>query len=169
MGLFSIISKIADVISDDINTPESFKVGQQFEDYVHKYLFPNTYYDVIEMTHGFQTNRKNYVEASLNPDFKFRDKYTKKEFWVEAKFRTRMYKNKLIWCNEKQLARYQLLNKQIPVFLILGDGGKAAFPDGVSLIPLSKAKYTGLFPSFVDQYAIELEKPVTSKELWNRY
>jgi hypothetical protein len=168
MRLFSTLNKIADVISDAINTPESFKMGQEFEDYVEKYLFPKSHYDVLEKTHNYQTNSRNYVEASLNPDFKFRDRYTKKEFYVEAKFRTSIYNNKLVWCNEKQLERYQIINQRLPVFLIIGYGGKADWPEYLSLIPLSKAKYTGLFPSFVDQFEIEHEKAVSSKILWGR-
>ncbi len=168
MGILSLVSKIVTVISDEINTPESFKRGQQFEDYVEKYLFPPNYYDLTEKTHNYQTNSKHYVEASLNPDFKFRDRLTKKEFYIEAKFRTNFYKDKLVWCNEKQLARYKYINQNTPVFLLLGDGGKPNWPEYISLIPISKAKYTGLFASFVDQFEIEHEKQVTSKVLWSR-
>jgi hypothetical protein len=167
MRILSIIGKIADIISDEIHTPESFKRGQDFEKYVEDYLFLKSNFDLLEKTHNYQTNSKNFVEASLKPDFKYRDRFTKKEFYVEAKFRTSDYKNKFIWCNDKQLARYQAINKQTPVFLILGDGGKASWPDNLSLIPLSKAKYTGLFPSYVDKFQIDLEKSVTSKILWS--
>jgi len=166
MGFLSIIEKIADVIYEDIHTPESFKMGQKFEDYVQQYLFPNNYYDILEKTHSYQANSKAYIEASLNPDFKFRDRYTKREFYVEAKFRTGMYKDKLVWCNETQLTRYHEINRKTPVFLILGDGGKPDWPEYLSLIPMSKAKYTGLFPSYVDRFEIEPEKTVTSKLLW---
>lgn len=168
MRLLSIIGKIADVISDGINTPESFLRGEDFEKYVEDYLFLKSHYELLEKTHNYQTNSKNYVEASLKPDFKYRDRVTKKEFYVEAKFRTSDYKNKFVWCNEAQLSRYQAINKQNPVFLILGDGGKADWPDNLSLIPISKAKYTGLFPSFVDQFAIVPGLAVSSKVLWNR-
>lgn len=168
MRLFSLITETVDFIADRINTPESFKVGQDFEKYVEEYLFPKKYYDMIERTHDYHTNSKNYVEASLNPDFKFRDRTTKKLFYVEAKFRTNLYKNKLVWCTDKQLLRYQDINRNTTVFLILGDGGKASLPDCLSLIPISKAKYTGLFPSFVDQFAIVPDLAVSSKVLWNR-
>jgi hypothetical protein len=168
MGLFSLINKIAEVISDEINTPQSFKDGQRFEDYVEEYLFISKYYDLLEKTHNYQTNSKHYVESSLNPDFMFRDRYTNREFYVEAKFRAHLYNNKLVWCNNEQMQRYQNINKFIPVFLILGDGGKPNWPDYLSLIPLSKAKYTGLFPWFVDQFEIEPERAITSKVLWNR-
>lgn len=39
-------------------------------------------------THNDQTNSKNYVESLLNADFKFRDRYTNREFYVEAKLRS---------------------------------------------------------------------------------
>ncbi|GAC1562726.1 MAG: hypothetical protein NVS3B13_36080 [Mucilaginibacter sp.] len=91
MGIISLINKIAGAISDEIYTPKSFKDGQAFEDYVEEYLFPNNYYNLVEKTHNYQTNSRNYVESSLNPDFKFRDRYTGREFYVEAKFRANLY------------------------------------------------------------------------------
>ena len=167
MSFLSIIRTGLNAMIEEANTPESLKRGLQFEDYVQEYLFPKSYYDVLEKTHNYQTNSKSYVEASLNPDFKLRDRFNKKEFYLEAKFRSGFYDGKLVWCNDKQLQRYQAINKRTPVFLILGDGGKADWPDHLSLIPLSKAKYTGLFPSFVDHFQIEPERPVSSKMLWS--
>lgn len=163
-----MLGKIGDTIVDHITTPESFKMGEEFEKYVEEYLFPKTYYDLVERTHDYRTNSKNYVETSLNPDFKFRDKRTKKEFYVEAKFRTNLYNGKLVWCNDKQLGRYQQVNQHTPVFVILGDGGKPDWPECLSLIPISKAKYTGLFPSYIAQFEIEPEKPISSYILWSK-
>ncbi|TWJ02204.1 hypothetical protein JN11_01175 [Mucilaginibacter frigoritolerans] len=42
MGLLTMFGKIANVISEEITTPKSFKIGQQFEDYIKEYLFPLT-------------------------------------------------------------------------------------------------------------------------------
>ena len=168
MGLLTLINKIAGVVADEITTPQAAKDGQAFEDYVRKYLFVKQYYDLLEMTHDYHTNHKDYVESSLKPDFMFRDKYTEREFYIEVKYRANLYNGKLVWCNDEQLNRYQYINKYVPVYLILGDGGKPHWPDSLSQIPLSKAKYTGLFPWFADKFAIEPERPVTSYALWNR-
>lgn len=165
MGLLSILSKGLKAMIDEATTPESFKLGQKFEDYVRKYLFVSDYYDLLERTHDYNTN-KDYVESSLKPDFTFRDKLTKKEFYVEAKFRTGLYKDKIMWCNEKQLVRYLAYNKEKPVFLILGFGGDPDYPEFLSLIPLLQAKYTGLFPSHAEKFEIEVDKAVASKILW---
>jgi hypothetical protein len=168
MGLLSILGKGIQAMIDEATTPESFKIGQKFEDYVRELLFIERYYDILERTHDYNTNSKDYVESSLKPDFKFRDKWTKREFFVEAKFRTGLYNNKILWCNEKQLVRYQEYNKQHPVFLILGMGDDPKYPEFLSLIPLSVAKYTGLFTSVAEKYEIELDKPVTSKMVWGK-
>ena len=78
MGIIAILNKCIEVIITDINTPESFKIGKAFEDYVRKRLFIDRYYDLIEKTHTYQENRKDFVYYSLNPDYKFRDKWDKR-------------------------------------------------------------------------------------------
>lgn len=167
MGLFSILGKGIQAMIDEATTPESFKIGEKFENYVREYLFVENYYDVLERTHDYKTN-KDYVHSSLKPDFKFRDKWSKKEFYVEAKFRTGLYNNKIVWCNDNQLKRYLEYNKEKPVFLILGMGDKPDSPEFLSLIPLTQAKYTGLFPSHAEKFEINIDKPVSSKLLWER-
>jgi len=167
MGLLSILSKGIQAMIDEATTPESFKIGQKFEDYVREHLFVSNYYDLLERTHDYITN-KDYVGSSLKPDFTFRDRLTKKEFFVEAKFRTGLYNNKIMWCKEKQLTRYLEYNKERPVFLLLGMGEKPEYPEFLALIPLAQARYTGLFPSHAEKFEIELKKAVSSKVLWRK-
>lgn len=167
MGLISILSKGVQAMIDEATTPQSFKMGEHFENYVREFLFVDKYYDILERTHNYKTN-KDYVQSSLKPDFKFRDKWARKEFYVEAKFRTGLYNNKITWCNDKQLVRYQDYNKEKPVFLILGMGDNPKYPEFLSLIPLTQAKYTGLFPSHAEKFEIQAEKPISSKTLWTR-
>lgn len=167
MGILSILGKGLQAMIDEATTPESFKMGEKFENYVRQTLFVDSYYDILERTHDYKTN-KDYVESSLKPDFTFRDKWTKKEFYVEAKFRTGVYNNKIVWCNDKQLKRYLEYNRKQPVFLILGMGDKPDYPEFLSLIPLTQAQYTGLFPSHAEKFEIALDKPISSKTLWGR-
>ena len=167
MGLLSIISKGIKAMIDEANTPESFKTGEKFEEYVRKFLFTDKHYNILERTHSFQTN-KDYVQSSMKPDFKFFDKLNKKEFYVEAKFRTGLYKDKIQWCNPQQLERYVEYSKTCPVFVIIGMGEKPDYPEYLTLIPLSQAKYTGLFPSHADKFSIPIDSPVHPKSLWQR-
>jgi hypothetical protein len=65
MGIFSIISKGIRAMIDEANTPESFKIGQKFENYVREYLFVDKYYKLLERTHDYKMNSKDYVNSSL--------------------------------------------------------------------------------------------------------
>jgi hypothetical protein len=168
MGLLSILTKGLNAMIDEALTPESFKMGEKFENYVRQFLFVNNYYDLLERSHNYTTNSKDYVQSSLKPDFKFCDKWTKKEFYVESKFRTSDYKGKIVWCNDNQLIRYKEYNKERPVFLMLGMGGDPKYPEFLSLIPLAEAKYTGLFTSLVEKFEIKIDEPIKSKILWGR-
>jgi hypothetical protein len=165
MSFLSVLRTGINAMIDDANTPESFKLGERFENYVRNVLFIESNYVLVERTHNYAANHKDYVESSLKPDFTFRDRKTNKEFYVEAKVRSNTLNDKIVWCNQKQLDRYNEFNKQKPVFLILDFGETSEF---LSLIPLSKAKYTGLFPSYAKQFKIEYDKPISSKTLWNR-
>lgn len=122
MGLLSILGKGIQAMVDEAMTPESFKVGQKFEDYVRDFIFIDRYYDLLERTHDYNRNSKDYVESSLKPDFKFRDRRNKREFYVEAKFRTGLHKGKIVWCNEKQLQRYNAYNLEVSCLHYLGNG-----------------------------------------------
>lgn len=89
-------------------------------------------------------------------------------FYLEAKFRTGIQNGKIIWCNDNQMQRYRQYNKEKPVFLILGLGEDPTYPEFLALIPLIHAKYTGLFPNYAEQFEIKVDKPVSSKILWDR-
>lgn len=168
MGLLSILGNGIKAMLNEAMTPESFKEGQNFENYVREYIFPEHYYDLVERTHDYYSNSRDYVESSLKPDFTFRDRLTKREFYVEAKFRTKMYDGKIIWCNDKQLQRYRQYHKEKPVFIILGMGQDAKNPDSLYLMLLDEAKYKGLFQNYAEQFEIKLDRPVTSRTLWNQ-
>ncbi|WP_428330555.1 hypothetical protein [Mucilaginibacter sp.] len=168
MSFFSILKAGITAMIDDAQKPESHKIGDAFEKYVREFLFIQDYYTLLEKTHDYQTNKGDYVQSSLKPDYTFQDHYTNGVFFVEAKFRTDLYIDKYVWCNQNQLARYNECNKHYPVFIILGFGDDPSSPDALALLPLSKAKYTGLYPSYLERFKIELDRPITSKILWNR-
>ncbi len=149
--------------------PQSFVKGEAFEKYVRDILFPQSDYILVHKTHDYNSNNGDYVESSLKPDFKFRDKRNGKEFYVEVKWRMGVYngQNKIEWCNEKQLKRYKAIDKkESKVFIILGFGDKPAAPKEIILFPMGGCNYTGLYDSFLDRYSFYTGKPVFSDYLW---
>lgn len=143
------------------NSPEM--KGQRFEDFIESRFSPK-YFNIVEKTHSFKENSDRYIESSLNPDFTFRYMPTGETFAVECKYRSELYKGKLSWCNENQLKRYNdfQTNRQIPVFIAVGLGGKQLNPDRLFCIPLSEAKYPNLFPSVFERF----EKKPDSYFFW---
>jgi len=56
--------------------------GGRFESFVSKEIFIDRLFDLVEITRDFKSNSERFEERSMNPDFLFRDKRTKEEFWV---------------------------------------------------------------------------------------
>lgn len=166
MNLLKKATKIVKAAVDVAITPESFDKGQEFEEYVHKYLFPKGKFDLLHHSHEFSKNKDRYVESSLYPDFKFRSKETSKIFWIEVKFRSSVYNQEVEWCKDYQLKRYAEINREMPVFVVLGVGGIPMSPEHIYIVPVKHAKYTRLFVSFLRKYEFSLKMSVNPHKLW---
>ena len=127
--------------------------GSRFESFVSEEIFTDKLFALVEMTRDFDSNSKRFEERSLNPDFLFRDKRTKEEFWIEAKYRTGLFKNEkgqLVCeiCKPWQLDRYKEVERSTgkKVYICLGLGDDPRRPETVHLIPITDA-YPRLFHS----------------------
>lgn len=112
----NFLQNLKDYVS---GSSRSFRVGSQWEEDVKTIVFPPNRYDLLHETPNYKQNKTRFIESSLNPDFKFRDRKTKKEFWVECKFRSSIVSGKVEWSNPKQLERYKTLSRKEDVFLCL--------------------------------------------------
>lgn len=168
MNVFKALAKGFKAISEEMQKPESFSKGEEFEDYLRKYTFPKDRYDLIHKTHTYQTNKEDFSESSLYPDYKFRCKETSKEFYVEAKFREgKYYQNKIEWCKPFQLKRYKEIDKtEAPVFLALGIGDSPNKLGEIFIIPLAKIEFNAFYDSFLGKYSFYVGKPIFAKHLW---
>ena len=127
--------------------------GSRFEKFVSEKIFKDILFDLVEMTRDFYSNSERFEERSMNPDFLFRDKRTKEEFWIEAKYRSGLFRNEkgqLVCeiCKSGQLNRYKEVEKSTgkKVYICLGIGDDPLFPKTVHLIPVENA-YPQLFQS----------------------
>lgn len=127
--------------------------GGRFEKFVSEEIFIDKLFDLVEMTRDFDSNSERFEERSMNPDFCFRDKRTREEFWIEAKYRNGLFKNKkgqfvCEICKPWQLNRYKEVEKSTgkKVYICLGIGDDPRSPETVHLISVSNA-YPQLFQS----------------------
>lgn len=101
----------------------------------------------------------------MGPDLTMRYLPKDKLFYVECKFRSTLYKDKLKWSNSQQLRRYQDFAREngLPFFVVIGLGGNPSYPERMFCIPLEEAKYSGLFPSIFEG----LERDPDKNFFWN--
>lgn len=70
-----------------LSKPESYEIGELFEEIVREIYFPNDVYKLINKTHNYEQNKRDFVENSLNPDYEFSIIDTNFRFYVECKYR----------------------------------------------------------------------------------
>lgn len=167
MGIFDSIKKAARTFVEDLNTPESFKKGQKFEDFTREVIFSIDRYKLIKKTHDYKQNNSDYVQDSLEPDFKFECMDTQKQFYVESKFRTWFYQDKIEFCKIGQFKRLQEINKKEPVFILIGLDGEPEDPEYVWLVPMNDIKSISLTEEFLENYDIAHNVSIAPKKLWS--
>jgi hypothetical protein len=150
----SLISRVVKAAWDEVVKPESFVKGDEFEDYVRRFLFPADEYTLLQRTHDYQVNKKDFVESSKEPDFKFRSIKTGREFYIEAKYRSDYFDGGVEWCKPFQLRRYQDIDRDTPVYIVIGIGQAPGDPEKIFLLPLKEIKNPGLFRSFLKCFEI---------------
>ena len=163
------MSRVFKAASQEYKKPQSHAIGDAFEDYTRKVLFPASAYKLIYKTPGYTENSEDFSEATMLPDYRFRCQELDQEFYVESKWRNgNLYKGKIEVCSYKQLKRYQEIDRQEHrVVIALGIGGKPLQPEFVCLIPVRGLKYNALYPDILRSYEFYVGKPVFNSFLWN--
>lgn len=161
----STLTRVVQKVVDEIEKPEGFVKGDEFESFVRTHLFPKEKYIILQKTHDYADNKDDFIESSKEPDFKFRASKSGRDFYVEAKYRSDFYRDAVEWCKPYQLRRYQDINKKTPVCIVIGVGGNAGSPEQVFLIPIKDAIYTKLFCSFLRKFEIQLPDCVDERTL----
>lgn len=158
--------RIFKAVYHEIVKPKSFVLGEAFEQYLRNYIFPQDLYYLEHRSHDYNTNRKDYVEESLDPDFLFVSVNNEKEFFIEAKYRSSFSNNAVEWCKVYQLSRYKDVNRDLPVFIALGVGGTPNFPEHLYVFPVKYIKYTKLYKSLLSKYEFKVDRPIHVSTLW---
>lgn len=119
-------------------SPETFRKGEAFENYVRQHLFTKEKYTVVERTHNYEANKSDFIESTLKADFRFRHNATGNEFFVEAKWRKQLFLEHLEFSKPGQLERYRSYAKELPLYVVIGLGGSANQPDKIFMEHIDK-------------------------------
>jgi hypothetical protein len=161
----NVMSRAVKAFLGDFNKPETYAAGDEFENFVRNRLFPAGKYDLVQKTSDFSTNRDDFIDINEEPDFRFRPHEGGREFFVEANFHSGFHDGAINCCNYHQLKRYHELDRNTPVYTVIGVGLPAGSPKYLYLIPVRDIKNTMLNMSFLKEYAISLNHNVSRKDL----
>lgn len=155
MGFINKIIKAVDVLTED----ESIEKGNEFEKYVLD-LFDDRYFSITHWNADIARKHDRFVESDMGPDLTMRYLPKDELFYVECKFRSTLYEDKLNWSNFQQLRRYQDFAREngLPFFVVIGLGGNPSYPERMFCIPLEEARYPGLFPSIFERFERDPDK-----------
>jgi hypothetical protein len=136
------------------SSDESNRNRFEFEQFVASRFQPQ------EFTHSHSRSGQFYsgIYDPGNPDpdlvFNFQSGNENLKFAVECLWLNRVDQDQIGIGKDYQIANYFEFqeNKKIPVFLIIGLGGRPGKPEGVYIIPLSDVKGTGLPFDFLHPY-----------------
>jgi hypothetical protein len=158
VGLYlSVLKSVKAMMGDN------FSKGEIFEEYVAG-LFPEKFFSIMHKTTNKSDLNGRKIESSLKPDFQFRHLPNNHCFWVECKFRSDIYQDKIEWCKEWQFNRYKQFQESVrpeKIFVVIGLGGRWSNPEALYCMPLDEINYPGLFPKSIGKY----RRPV-DKEFW---
>lgn len=149
MGLFNKIAKVVEILKED----ESVEKWNDFEKYVVN-LFDNRYFSIVHWSTDISRKHDRFVESDTGPDLTIRYISADEIFYVECKFRSGLYEDKLHWSNPEQLKRYQNFEREnrYPFFVVIGLGGDYSDPERMFCIPLEEARYPALYPSAFEKF-----------------
>jgi hypothetical protein len=149
MGILNKIAKVVEILTED----ESVEKGDDFEKYVVD-LFDKKYFSIVQWTMDINRKHDRFVEADAGPDLMIRYIPTGEIIYVECKFRSGLYEDKLHWSKPEQLKRYQNFAREsrYPFFVVIGFGRAPSYPERMFCIPLEEARYPALYPSVFEKF-----------------
>ncbi|WP_410508750.1 hypothetical protein RSJ42_00235 [Methanosarcina hadiensis] len=155
MGLVNKIMKAVEALTED----ESVEKGNDFERYVVD-LFDKKYFSIVQWSTDITRKHDRFVESDAGPDLTIRYIPDGEIFYVECKFRSGLYEEKLHWSKPEQLKRYQDFAREnrSPFFVVIGLGGTPSHPERMFCIPLEEVKYPALYPSIFEKFERKPDK-----------
>lgn len=125
---------------------ENERKGREFEEYIVRH-FDKDYFTVKEWRSDKGIDGR-YAEANTNPDLVM-TLHLKKgnyDFAVECKWRSSLSNDRVKISYPEQLDRYRKYAKEsrLPVFMVIGIGGKPSDPEAIYCMPLDKIESASL-------------------------
>jgi len=131
-----VVVKLPEFTADELKKNS----GLAFEEYVVK-NFDRNYFKLLHWR-GDKYVDGHYPLSNMDPDldYVYQDSSRRESFAIECKWRQDFINNSIKLGDERQLINYRNyeIEKQYPVFIVLGVGGTGSAPSEIFIIPLSE-------------------------------
>lgn len=131
--------------SDSVSTydfEENKQKGDAFEKYVVQ-RFNREFFNIMEWRSDKYVNGI-YAVSNHFPDLEvmYKAGHTQDSFAIECKWRKGFYNNEIEWARDYQIKNYKKYAEEVrlPVFIVIGIGGKPDDPAELFIVPLESAK-----------------------------
>jgi hypothetical protein len=161
----NVLSRVMQAAWVEARKPIGHVTGEEFRDFVRNTIFPESHYILLRKTHEYITVKNDTMATSREPAFKFKSQKTEKEFYVDAKYRHEFHNGMLNWCKPDQLKRFQEIDIETPVYVVIGTGGQPGTPEKVCLIPMKHIRFTRLYTSILTRYQISSRHHMDEKDM----
>ena len=144
--------------------PDTCTRQYKFDIFTRQHLFPCTRYDLL-LKRNENSSGNDYLAALKKPRFKFKSRYCEFMFYVDVKYLLHKADPMIEWCEPSELKRYQELDEQIPVYIMIGEGSYPAEPQGVFIFPIKNVRYNRILRSRLEKYRIPAVLSVEEEDL----
>ena len=141
---------------------DPYEKGLAFEKYIIG-LLPENEWSIVDYTKDTIKGISRTIESSSNPDIVLRYKKTNKQFALECKYRFKFYKTSsgnVLLIKDYQIKNYKSFGKEkdCPVFIVIGTGGKPNKPGQLFLFPLSSLRYSSASMDYIKKFEVNSQK-----------
>lgn len=136
--------------------PIEFDDSYMFSNFVYNdFLIPEDYI----LKHLLKDPGEVIEDDYLLPDFRFIQIATNIEFFVKTKYIEKITKTDFNWCDQQQFEAYKPII-EIPLFIVLGIGGAAHFPDKLYFIPFNQVSPNQLSEALIEKYQVNYNQSI---------
>jgi len=144
--------------------PDTCTKNYQFDIFIRQNLFPVTRYELM-LKRTTDAAGNDYIETLKEPHFKLKSRFSDLVIYADGKYNKRQNDPMIEWCEPAEFKRYQELDCQIPVYVLIGEGPDPSEPEHVYLFPVRNVRYNRILRSRLANYEIPTYMEIYGKDL----
>jgi hypothetical protein len=150
---------------NQINQSDICVKSPVFGYFIRRRLFPVNKYDLLPITPGAPAPASDSAQAKRETCFKYKSRESGKEFFVAARYLLGAYSASVEWCQDVEFEKYQEMDSNAPVYILIGAGPQPAAPQQVFMFPFKDIRFNKVLHKYIEKYKISVTRSIEEKDL----